>query len=183
MEDADNVFGVFYRNKRLKKRANSFHNQDSRLQSRDLESFDSEAPSVEWLPSSGSERDKCDLDGKLGLIRDKEGRIIDNSEILNMTGVRELRHMEQAREKLELRSKMEPGNSQLVLDKQILDIKIEQKIKLVRSSQLQKKAARSHRQDVKQQSMKNPLKNMSPGERSDIKAKSLKNSQVIAESK
>ena len=50
---------------------------------------------------------------------------------------------------------------------------------MVRSSQNQRKAARSHRQDVKQQSMNNPLKNMSPGERNDIKAKSLKNSQVI----
>jgi len=61
-----------------------------------------------------------------------------------------------------------------------LDIKIEQKIKMVRSSQIQRKAARSHRQDVKQQSMKNPLKKMSSAERTDVKAKSLKNSQVIA---
>lgn len=51
---------------------------------------------------------------------------------------------------------------------------------MVRSSQIQRKASRSHRQDVKQQSMKNPLKKMSSAERTDIKAKSLKNSQVIA---
>lgn len=69
--------------------------QDSRLQSRnegDSRHFsDVEEPSVEWLPSSGSERDKCDIDEKLASIRDQEGRIIDNSEILNMTGVRDLK--------------------------------------------------------------------------------------------
>ena len=61
------MFGVFYRNKPLKKRrANSFDLQDSRLQSRDVDEGDDEyeeGPSVEWLPSSGSERDKCDMDG------------------------------------------------------------------------------------------------------------------------
>ena len=88
--------------------------------------------------------------------------------------------MERAREKLDQKSKKDPANEQVVLDKQILDIKIEQKIKMVRSSQIQRKASRSHRQDVKQQSMKNPLKKMSSAERTDIKAKSLKNSQVIA---
>lgn len=31
LDDADNVFGVFYRNKPLKRRANSFDLQDSRL--------------------------------------------------------------------------------------------------------------------------------------------------------
>ena len=60
LEDADNVFGIFYRNKKLKRRANSFDdNADSRLQSRNEESVpDSKAPSVEWLPSSGSEHEK-----------------------------------------------------------------------------------------------------------------------------
>lgn len=84
----------------------------------------SEGPSVEWLPSSGSERDKCDIDDKLESLRDQEGRIVDNSEILNMTGVRDLKQMEKAREKLDKKSKGEPENGQLVLDKQILDIKI-----------------------------------------------------------
>ena len=58
MEDADNVFGIMYQNKKLKKRANSFDdNPDSRLQSRNEGSLieDSKAPSVEWLPSSASE--------------------------------------------------------------------------------------------------------------------------------
>ena len=68
LDDADNVFGVIYRNKPLKKRkrANSFDNGDSRFQSRDNDGEDGdddhEGPSVEWLPSSGSERDKCDMD-------------------------------------------------------------------------------------------------------------------------
>ena len=53
-----------------------------------------------------------------------------------MTGVRDLKQMEKAREKLDLKSKKEPENGQVVLDKQILDIKIEQKIKMVRSSQI-----------------------------------------------
>ena len=39
-------------------------------------------------------------------LRDKEGRIIDTSEILNMTGVRDLKEMEKAREKLQ---KIEKG--------------------------------------------------------------------------
>mmetsp|Transcript_20439 Transcript_20439/g.27615 ORF Transcript_20439/g.27615 Transcript_20439/m.27615 type:complete len:132 (+) Transcript_20439:30-425(+) len=112
LEDADNVFGIFYKNKKLKKRANSFDdNPDSRLQSRNEESLiDSKAPSVEWLPSSASERDKCDIDERLGSLRDQEGRIIDNSEILNMTGVRELKQMEKAREKLDHKSKKDPSN-------------------------------------------------------------------------
>lgn len=40
----------------------------------------------------------------LSELRDKEGRIIDNVEVLNMTGVRDLRQMENAREKLVERS-------------------------------------------------------------------------------
>ena len=109
MDDADNVFGVFYRNKPLKKRANSFDQQDSRLQSRDLDENDGddeyvEGPSVEWLPSSGSERDKCDMDDQLGSLRDQNGRICDTSEILNMTGVRDLKQMEKARENLDKKS-------------------------------------------------------------------------------
>lgn len=61
---------------------------------------------MEWLPSSGSEREKQDgdIDGRLGSIRDQEGRIIDTSEILNMTGVRELKHLEKAREQLCVKS-------------------------------------------------------------------------------
>ena len=62
-----------------------------------------------------------------------------------MTGVRDLKQMEKARRNLDQKSKREPENGQVVLDKQILDIKIEQKIKMVRSSQIQRKAARSHR--------------------------------------
>ena len=119
----------------------------------------------------------------MGSLRDQDGRICDTSEILNMTGVRELKQMERAREKLDQKQMRDPDNNQVVLDKQILDLKIEQKIKMVRSSQIQRKAARSHRQDFKGQSMKNPLKKMSSAERNDIKAKSLKNSQVIAQSK
>ena len=42
-----------------------------------------------------------------------------------MTGVRELKQMEKARENLDSKSKREPENGQVVLDKQILDIKIE----------------------------------------------------------
>lgn len=110
---------------------------------------------MEWLPSSGSERDKCDIDDKLESLRDKNGHICDTSDILNMTGVRDLKQMEKAKEILEKKSNADPQNSQVVLDKQILDIKIEQKLKLVRSSQMQRKAARSHRQDVKDQSLKN----------------------------
>ena len=110
LDDADNVFGVFYRNKPLKKRANSFDNQDSRLQSKNGDEDDEfiEGPSVEWLPSSGSDRDKCDMDDQLGSLRDQNGHICDNSEILNMTGVRDLKQMEKARDKLDLKSKVEP---------------------------------------------------------------------------
>ena len=71
LDDADNVFGVVYRNKPLKKRkrANSFDNGDSRFQSKDEGELSGdgedeepeEGPSVEWLPSSGSERDKCEM--------------------------------------------------------------------------------------------------------------------------
>ena len=43
LDDADNVFGVLYRNKPLKRRANSFDNQDSRLHSRDAGRSDQEA--------------------------------------------------------------------------------------------------------------------------------------------
>ena len=119
MDDADNVFGVFYRNKPLKRRANSFDNQDSRLQSqyKEDDEYDGDGPSVEWLPSSASERDKCDIDEQLGSLRDQNGQICDNSEILNMTGVRDLKKMENARELLELKSKKEPQNPQTVLDK------------------------------------------------------------------
>ena len=53
--------------------------------------------------------------------------------------------MEKIRENLDELGKKEPTNAQVVLDKQILDIKIEQKLKIVRSSQIQRKAARSHR--------------------------------------
>ena len=63
-----------------------------------------------------------------------------------MTGVRDLRQMENAQEQLELLAAQNPDNSQIVLNKQILDIEIEKKKKVVRSSQ-QRKAARSHRQD------------------------------------
>ena len=42
-----------------------------------------------------------------------------------MTGVRDLKQMEKARENLDRKSLKEPANAQLVLDKQILDIKIE----------------------------------------------------------
>ena len=66
-----------------------------------------------------------------------------------MTGVRDLKQLEKAKENLEQKGKIDPSNAQIVLDKQILDIKIEQKIKMVRSSQIQRKAARSHRQDIK----------------------------------
>ena len=164
----------------MKRRANSFDNQDSRLHSKHDDEFE-EGPSVEWLPDSDSERDKCDMGDQLGSLRDQNGRICDTSEILNMTGVRDLKQMEKARENLDSKSKREPDNGQVVLDKQILDIKIEQKIKMVRSSQIQRKAARSHRQDIREQSLKNPMKNMSPDQRSDIKARSLKDSQVIAQ--
>ena len=108
------MFGIFYKNKKLKRRANSFDDgADSRLQSRNEGSLvDSKAPSVEWLPSSGSEGEKRDgdVDGRLGSLRDQDGRIIDTSEILNMTGVRELRHLERAREQLAVKTKKEPGN-------------------------------------------------------------------------
>ena len=43
-----------------------------------------------------------------------------------MTGVRDLKQMEKARENLDQKSKREPLNGQVVLDKQILDIKVEQ---------------------------------------------------------
>lgn len=100
---------------------------------------------MEWLPSDESGSEHADDVDQLQSLRDKEGKIIDTSEILNMTGVRELQQMERAREKLSVQGKKEPNNDQLILNKQILDIKIEQKIKMVRQSQLRKKAARSHR--------------------------------------
>ena len=68
LDDADNVLGVVYRNKPLKKKANSFDGKDSRLEMERNEQdneFDDpleEGPSVEWLPSSASEKDKCDID-------------------------------------------------------------------------------------------------------------------------
>lgn len=61
---------------------------------------DENKPSVEWLPSSGDEQENVDGVDDLHSLRDKEGRIIDTSEILNMTGVRDLKEMEKAREKL-----------------------------------------------------------------------------------
>ena len=61
---------------------------------------------MEWLPSSGDEQENADGVDDLNSLRDKEGRIIDTSEILNMTGVRDLKEMEKAREKLQ---KIEKG--------------------------------------------------------------------------
>ena len=83
------------------------------MQSKDEADGDTyeEGPSVEWLPSSGSERDKCDMDDQLGSLRDQNGRICDTSEILNMTGVRDLKQMEKARENLDQKSLKEPGNA------------------------------------------------------------------------
>ena len=89
---------------------------------------------MEWLPSSGSEGENADTVDNLNSLRDKDGKIKDNSEILNMTGVRDLRQMENAQEQLELLAAQNPDNSQIVLNKQILDIEIEKKKKVVRSS-------------------------------------------------
>ena len=54
--DDEYLFDVFYRNKPLKRRANSENDGD---RSDDLGSFDDrpfeEKPSVEWLPSSGDD--------------------------------------------------------------------------------------------------------------------------------
>ena len=72
---------------------------------------------MEWLPSSGSEGENADTVDNLNSLRDKDGKIKDNSEILNMTGVRDLRQMENAQEQLELLAAQNPDNSQIVLNK------------------------------------------------------------------
>ena len=74
-------------------------------------------PSVEWLPSSGEEQEHEDGVDELHSLRDKEGRIIDTSDILNMTGVRDLHQMENAREKLQILEKKKPNDHQLVLNR------------------------------------------------------------------
>ena len=74
-------------------------------------------PSVEWLPSSGEEQENADGVDELHSLRDKEGRIIDTSDILNMTGVRDLHQMENAREKLQILEKKKPNDHQLVLNR------------------------------------------------------------------
>ena len=76
-----------------------------------------EGPSVEWLPSSGSEGEAADKVDNLASLRDKDGRIIDNSEILNMTGVRDLKQMESAKEKLEMMAQRNPDDHHIVLNK------------------------------------------------------------------
>ena len=56
LDDADNVFGVLYANKPLRKRGSrSQIHQRSRSEADDLID-DKELPSVEWLPSSGEEQ-------------------------------------------------------------------------------------------------------------------------------
>ena len=57
------------------------------------------------------------MDDQLGSLRDQNGRICDTSEILNMTGVRELKQMEKAKEILDIKQQKEPENGQVVLDK------------------------------------------------------------------
>ena len=56
---------------------------------------------MEWLPSSGEEQENADVIDELKSLRDNQGQILDTSEILNMTGVKDLKEMEFAREKLQ----------------------------------------------------------------------------------
>ena len=116
---------------------------------------------------------------ELRSIRDKEGKILDTSEILNMTGVKDLKEMENAREKLAKKEVDNPDDHQLILNRQILEIKIDKKKKLVKESQQQRKAARSHRQGIIKKSMKSTWKDL-PKQSIDAKAQSLKNSQLLA---
>lgn len=59
LDDADNVFGVLYANKPLRKKRGSIDqiHQRSRSEADDLID-DKELPSVEWLPSSGEEQEQ-----------------------------------------------------------------------------------------------------------------------------
>ena len=115
MDDADNILGIFYQNKPLRRKANSYDraemkgakgvedegeagkqknpndNDKSKLNEESVDDLYEEGPSVEWLPSSGSEGEAADKVDNLASLRDKDGRIVDNSEILNMTGVRDLK--------------------------------------------------------------------------------------------
>ena len=49
-----------------------------------------------------------------------------------MTGVRDLEQMEKAREKLRNLERQDPNNHQHVLNRQILDLKISEKKKIVK---------------------------------------------------
>ena len=88
LEDADNILGVFYANKPLKRKANSQEraelkgSQDgngaegdglpdkSKLNEVSDDDLYEEGPSVEWLPSSGSEGEAADKVDNLESLRD-----------------------------------------------------------------------------------------------------------------
>ena len=78
---------------------------------------DRERPSVEWLPSSGDEHANANEGEELKSLRDRNGKIKETKEILNMTGVKDLHQMEKLREKLRNLEKLEPNNHQHVLNR------------------------------------------------------------------
>ena len=74
-----------------------------------------------------------------------------------MTGVRDLQQMEKLREKLRNLEKQEPNQHQHVLNRQILDLKISEKKKIVKESQQQRKATRGYRHQAKIKSSRDKL--------------------------
>ncbi len=69
-----------------------------------------------------------------------------------MTGVLELKALEKARDKLvSLQKESDPNTSALqhqVLQQQLIELQIQQKKRMIASKKHQRKAARSHRQDI-----------------------------------
>ena len=95
LDDADNIFAMVYGGKMVKKTKTVIDEEGKLVEvtsnrvtesSNDGEDLDNK-PSFEWLPSSGSDNEKVDIEDPLESIRDQDGKIKDTSEILNMTGV------------------------------------------------------------------------------------------------
>ena len=117
LDDADNVFGVLYANKPLRRKRGSIDQIHQTSRSQDDLFDERERPSVEWLPSSGDECANVNEGEELKSLRDRNGKIRETKEILNMTGVKDLHQMEKLREKLRNLEKLEPNNHQHVLNR------------------------------------------------------------------
>jgi len=118
LDDADNVFAMVYGGKMIKKAKTVLNEQGQLVEVQSPTASDivgdlDQKPSFEWLPSSCSEVEK-DIDDPLTSFRDQDGRIKESSEILNMTGVQELKALEKVRDTLVAQQKETDVNNSLI---------------------------------------------------------------------